>query len=321
MKVSSFFKLVEIRTKVASVIPFILGLLFTLYRYQTFKPILVFIFFVSMISIDLATTAINNFMDFKRAIKKHGYNYEEHNAMVRDGISEKAALTAIFILLTVGSVFGVILFINTDLIVLIIGLISFFIGILYSSGPLPIYRTPLGEIFSGVIMGGFIFFITTYIQVYELGIILISFTDAILSFSFNVKELIIIVLVSLPLIFMISNIMLANNICDIEDDKINLRHTLPIYIGRDLAVKVYTSLYILTYIFIVLGVLLSFLPTVNLLVLLTLIPVVKNIKIFIGNQDKATTFVLAVKNFIIISCGWIITFLIFSILNTNLYKL
>lgn len=310
MKVASFFKLVEIRTKVASIIPFILGLLFTLYRYKTFEPALVLIFFISMISIDLATTAINNFMDFKRAIKKHGYNYEEHNAMVRDGISEKAALTVIFTLLTVGSIFGFILFINTDLIVLFIGLFSFLIGILYSSGPLPIYRTPLGEIFSGVIMGCFIFFITIYIQVYELGIISISFTDAILSFSFNLKELIIILIVSLPLIFMISNIMLANNICDIEDDKVNLRHTLPIFIGKKLSLFLYLSLYVLSYLVIVFSIIFGFLPILNLLVLISLFPVGKNIKMFFRKQDKATTFVLTVKNFMIFSITWIISFLV-----------
>lgn len=320
MKLSSFFKLVEIRTKVASIIPLILGVLFALYRYHSFNPGLTGLFFLSLICIDLATTAINNFMDFKRAIKKDGYNYEQHNAMVRDDISEKSAKKIIVTLLSLGATFGIILFLQTNLIILVLGFISFLIGILYSAGPYPIYRTPLGEIFSGVIMGGFIFFIATYLQVVNLGIISISYLDSILNISFNIKELIIIICVSLPLIFMISNIMLANNICDIEDDRVNLRHTLPIYIGRKLAVKVYMLLYILTYIFIILGVLLTFLPIVNLLVLLTLIPVVKNIKLFIRKQDKATTFVLAVKNFIIISCGWIITFLIFSILNTNLYK-
>lgn len=317
MKLSSFFKLVEIRTKVASIIPLIIGILFTIYRYDKFKPEIIFIFFISMICIDLATTAINNFMDYKRAIKKNGYNYEEHNAMVRDEISEKAAITAIIILLLIGTTFGILLFLKTDWIILVVGFISFTIGVLYSSGPLPIYRTPFGELISGVMMGGFIFFITTYIQVFDTGIILTSFNNSILNISFNINELIIIILTSLPLIFMISNIMLANNICDIDDDVVNLRYTLPIYLGKKIALKIYSLLYLLTYLIIIFGIIMDFLPRVNLLVLITLIPVIKNIKIFLKKQDKATTFVLSVKNFITISFIWIISFLI-TIIRNNL---
>ncbi len=316
MKLSSFFKLVEIRTKVASIIPFIIGILFSFYRYDRFRPEIVFLFFISMICIDLATTAINNFMDYKRAIKKDGYNYEEHNAMVRDDISEKTAITAISILLFIGAIFGVLLFLQTDWVILVVGFISFTIGVFYSSGPLPIYRTPLGEVFSGVMMGGFIFFITVYIQVYDTGIITASFNESILNFSFDIKELVIMLLTSLPLIFMISNIMLANNICDIEDDIVNLRYTLPIYIGKKLALKLYFLLYLFSYLVIVFGVIMNVLPVFNLLVLITLIPIVKNIKEFFRKQDKATTFVLSVKNFIIISSFWLISFLISIIINS-----
>ena len=49
----------------------------------------------------------------------------------------------------------------------------------------------------------------------------------------NLSELLVIVIVSIPLTMGISNIMLANNICDLDDDIVNHRYTLPIYIGKD----------------------------------------------------------------------------------------
>ncbi len=49
-------------------------------------------------------------------------------------------------------------------------------------------------------------------------------------------EFIVICLVSIPMIVGIANIMLANNICDLEEDIANKRHTLPYYIGKKNAI-------------------------------------------------------------------------------------
>ena len=67
--------------------------------------------------------------------------------------------------------------------------------------------------------------------------------------------------VSLPCIFTIANIMLANNICDLEDDIKNSRFTLPYYIGRKRAVILYNILYGLSFIAILTAVILNVLPT------------------------------------------------------------
>ncbi len=44
MKREAFFQLVEIQTKVASVIPFLTGIAFTSYRYQEFDPMIISVF-------------------------------------------------------------------------------------------------------------------------------------------------------------------------------------------------------------------------------------------------------------------------------------
>ncbi|HPU59044.1 MAG TPA: prenyltransferase, partial [Candidatus Avimonas sp.] len=78
------------------------------------------------------------------------------------------------------------------------------------------------------------------------------------------------------------------------------RYTLPYFIGRKRATWLFAGLYYLVYLSIILMVVLKILHPVCLLILLTLIPVQKNINIFLKEQDKATTFITAIKNYIII---------------------
>ena len=92
MGLISFLKLVEIRTKVASMIPFVLGTLYTVYRFDEFKLKNFILMFVALLAFDMATTAINNYMDFKRAKKTSGYNYEDHNAIVKYGLKNSTVL-------------------------------------------------------------------------------------------------------------------------------------------------------------------------------------------------------------------------------------
>ena len=76
MSLAVFLEVVEIRTKVASIFPFIMGILFSLVYFHEFHPLNTVIFFVGMILFDLTTTSINNYMDFKKA-----------KAFIADGIS------------------------------------------------------------------------------------------------------------------------------------------------------------------------------------------------------------------------------------------
>ena len=163
MNLKSFLKLVEIQTKIASVTPFLLGIAYTLYRFETIRLLPVLFFLLSMLAFDMFTTCLNNYMDWKRAQKKSGFNYESHNAIVKYSLSEKTVILTLILLFLFAAIFGILTFINADLTVLILGGLSFMIGILYSAGPLPISRTPLGEIFSGFFMG-FIIPIGIYLQ-------------------------------------------------------------------------------------------------------------------------------------------------------------
>lgn len=300
MTIKAFFKLVEIPTKVASVIPFVTGLAYTIYRYNAFNGQLLLVFFISLICLDMATTAINNYMDYKRAQHRQGYNYEEHNAIVRDELKDQTVLITIATLLTMTVVFGLALVVLTDITVLFLGGFAFLVGILYSYGPIPISRTPFGEMFSGILMGGLIFFITVYIQIIDLGLLQVFYENQYLHLDLKIMELLILGVVAFPLIALIANIMLANNICDMEEDVKNYRYTLPYYIGKKWAIHLFMSLHLMAYGAILFAIVLGWLPLTSLLVFMTVWPVFHGIRQFYNVQDKAKTFIIAVKHFVLI---------------------
>ena len=307
LKLSSFLKLVEIQTKVASMVPFALGTVWAVYRYGELSFLNFLLMLVSLLCFDMATTAINNYMDYKRARKVSGYNYEEHNAIVRDKLKESTVIAVILTLLVIASVSGFVLFLQTSPVVLIIGVLSFMVGIFYSYGPVPISRIPLGEAFSGFFMGFVITFLSTFIHIHDkIGVVLLSYQDNMLSITLNTVEILQIFLVSLPAVLGIANIMLANNICDIEDDIVNKRYTLPIYIGKEKALKLFKILYNIAYVDILILLFLRVLPLTSALVILTFPIVNKNIRVFFGEQTKKNTFVLSVKNFLIINVSGVL---------------
>lgn len=315
MTIDSFLKLVEIQTKVASIIPFLLGTFYAVYRFDTFNLKNFLLMLVSLLCIDMATTAINNYQDFKKAKKKHGYGYESHNAMVSHNLKESTALAVIFILLGTAIVFGLLLFLNTNITVLILGVVSFGIGVLYSFGPIPISRTPFGEIFSGGFMGFIIPFIAIYIHVFDLNVVNIAFDGGRISLDINLLEMLFIFLISLPATVGISNIMLANNICDIEDDIENKRYTLPIFIGKNSSLKIFRALYYIGYIALIILLVLGVAPLVTAITLVTFVLVNKHIKLFYEKQSKKDTFIVAVKNFVVMNMTFVVTFAVALIIK------
>lgn len=308
LDIKSFLKLVEIQTKVASITPFILANLFLVYHYDNFNFVNFSLFFLSLLAADMGTTAVNNYQDFKKAQKKEGYNYELHNAIVKYDLSEKTVKKTILSLFGAAVLIGIVLFLRTDIVVLLIGALSFLVGIFYTSGPVPISRTPSGEIFSGLFMGFFISFLAIYIHNLQLLNVFIESNQVIIEMVYY--DIIKIFIFTLPLILGISNIMLANNICDIEDDLANDRYTLPIYIGRLKSLNLFKYLYYLSYISILISVILNILPVYSLLSLLTFFLVEKNINTFFKKQSKKETFELAVQNFLIINYGTALTLII-----------
>ncbi len=314
MNVKSFLSLVEIRTKVASQLPLFIGTSYALYKFNTFSIRSFILFFISLLFIDMTTTALNHFYDFKKAKKQYGYNYDIHNPINNYELSDKTVISVIITLLIIAIISGIFLFLNTDLLVLILGGLSFFVGITYSFGPVPISRTPLGEVFSGFFMGFIIFFIAVHIHLADgQKIISVVLNNYNVVLEIDIIRLIKIFMVSLPLVLGISNIMLANNISDIEDDKKNDRYTLPIYIGKKRSLTLFKFLYFAVYIDILLLTLFNIIPIISLIVILTFLPVYQNINRFMEKQSKKSTFHVSIKNFLWLNLAYLSSFIIYFI--------
>lgn len=307
----NFLELVEIRTKLASLFPFLIGLFFSIYYFDQINSRNMLLFFLAMLLFDMATTAINNLMDFKKAKDK---DYQDNTNIIGvANLNVQHVRLLIFGMIFVSAVIGLYLTYQTNILLLGMGGICFLIGIFYTYGPVPLSRMPLGEIFSGLTMGFGIFFITVYLNIFDAGVLGISFSNGEFMIYGQILDLLVLFWTSLPLIFTISNIMLANNLCDLKQDTDNQRYTLPYYIGKKKGVLLFNVLNYAPYIVILIGVLIGIYHWVMLLVFLTLPKIKKNVSKFNKEQHKEKTFSVAIKNLILFN-GTELLMLIISVL-------
>lgn len=299
MSIRTFLKLVEINTKLASLFPFLIGSLFVLYYFGKFNVLNTLIFFCSMLIFDLTTTAINNYMDYKKATTD-AYR-REHNIIGQRNVPESYVVGTIFTMLAIAIGLGIWLVFLTDIFVLFIGLACFAVGICYTFGPIPISRMPLGEVFAGLTMGFGIVLLIVYVNAFDQGILSFMTQGSVMVLQIDMLLLAHIAIVSLPCVFTIAAVMLANNICDLEDDIKNKRFTLPYYLGKGRSIKLFNTLYISTFIAILSAIYLNLMPVLALLAFIVILPVYRNTRHFNEKQTKSETFPLAVKNLVLVN--------------------
>ena len=284
--IKRFLDYVEIRTKITSIFAFLITIAFLFYNEQQINWKLTLIFFTAMFIFDLTTTAINNYIDTKT-----------NNQTLQ--FKRKVALIIIFMLFGISALLGLYLAYLTDVVVFILGGICFICGVFYTYGPVPLSRQPLGEIFSGIFYGLLIPFIIMYINMPRGTFLSLNYSFEIINLEIKVMPIITVLLFSIIPICTTANIMLANNICDLEKDILVKRYTLPYYLGNK-ALYLFALIYYVTYIATIIMVKLRILSPICLISLLTIFIVQKNISLFLKKQDKKATFILAIKNYIII---------------------
>lgn len=294
--VKNFLSFVEISTKIASVFPFLVGTGYVLYRHGHLQIRQTLVFFAAMLLFDMTTTALNNHVGQRQTGRVPHY-------------SDAVSIAIILLMGLTATALGLYLVTLSGIIVLLVGIFCFGVGIIYNYGPLPISRTPFGELISGTVMGICIPFLAVEINhpiLLEISMIgsshILIAMDWMAILAFGV--------IVMPLICCIANIMLANNICDVEEDVEVRRYTLVFYIGKENSLRLYKLLYMTSYVFIVIGAVCRLVPFFTVAVFLTLIPVRKNIRRFMERQDKQETFFMAILNFLFIlapyaACIWI----------------
>jgi 1,4-dihydroxy-2-naphthoate octaprenyltransferase len=173
---------------------------------------------VTAVLMQAAVNTLNDYRDFLAGTDTAETILDEHDAsIVYNGIDPKSALRFGIALLVCAAVSGAAVVMLSGWPLLAVGLAAAAVLVLYSFGPRPISYLPLGELISGLVMGGLITGATYYAMTR-------SFIPLVL-------------VVAVPPIITIALIMQTNNTCDIERDIEAGRHTLPVLLGRARSVR------------------------------------------------------------------------------------
>lgn len=303
---SIFFEFVEIRTKIASMVPLFLGLLWSFYAYQSFRLLPTLILFIAVLSFDMATTAINNTLDYKKA-KSDEYKVQE-NVIGQYQLNYSKIVSLVFGLLGIALTASLSLLAFTNFALMVMGGICFFIGICYTFGPTPISRSPYGEFFSGLTMGFGITFIVVYVQNPQ--IVQLSLDYDAISGQLHLLPLLETGLIAAPIVFLIANIMLANNLCDYKMDLVNDRRTLVYYIQPKRGILLYQVLSVSAWLFWLLSIFFGLLPWWQVIAFVGIYPHWQSVLRFREKQVKSLTFIEAIKSFKLFSALYLLCLLL-----------
>lgn len=151
-------------------------------------------------------------------------------------------------------------------VILWIGIAGAFLAFFYSSEPLRIGYTPLGEFATGFGCGPLIILGSYYIQAQEL-------TWKVL-------------FASIPIGILVALILFINEFLDYDADKIVHKKTLVVTLGKKKAVKVYCLLLVSVYFLNIVGVFVNILPLFTLITLVTIPLCFKAIRVAGANYNK-----------------------------------
>lgn len=198
---------------VASIIPSIFGILMLIKSGYSISLLRSLGLVLSCVFLQSSVNTINDYSDFINGVDSKEDNLKESdNIMFYNCIRPENVRNLGLFFLTIGIVFGLLTLESINYKSIIIGIIGVITVLNYSMGPFPISYLPVGEVFSGIVMGGLI-----PIGVFSVISEKIDFT--IMGYA-------------MPFIIGISLIMMSNNSSDIEKDKKANRNTLAVVMGR-----------------------------------------------------------------------------------------
>ncbi|MBC2365231.1 1,4-dihydroxy-2-naphthoate polyprenyltransferase [Listeria booriae] len=262
-----WWMLLRPHTLVASFVPVFLGTTVAM-SYESFHFTRFFVMLISCFLIQTSANLFNEYYDYKKG-QDDEHTVGNGGAIVRNGMKPGFILFLAIFLYVLAILGGVYLCMDVNnWWIGLLGIISMLVGYLYTGGPYPIAYTPFGEIMAGFFMGGIITYISFYIQ-----------AGFISSF---------IVYVSIPVMVLVGNLLLANSIRDLEPDKANGRLTLAILLGRKGALVLFTAAFIFAYAWEI-ALIFTIEATPWILIILLSVPeAIKAVRRFIGKSVPIT---------------------------------
>lgn len=179
-----------------------------------------------------SVNTFNDYYDYVKGADSKDDGVDPTDAvLVYNKVNPRSVLIFAASLLVLAFAAGAYIIYCAGLIPLVIGVIGAVIVVFYSAGKTPISYLPIGECVSGVVMGGLI--------------PLACYQALTLQLNFLV------LIWALPFIIGIGLIMMTNNTCDIEKDRISLRKTLPTLLDRPKTRTLYHGLIVVWFIAII----------------------------------------------------------------------
>ncbi|MGI6217342.1 MAG: prenyltransferase [Coriobacteriales bacterium] len=239
-----------------SILTTVFGGVFSMAAGYTFWPGVWVLLLAVAVLMQSAVNTLNDWADFRKGTDTLENSDDPTDAvLVYENPNPKHVLALGIAYMAIGFSCGVVcLFICGSIVPLIFGIIGVIVAVCYSSGKIPISYLPLGEIFSGVVMGCLIpladicvFAALTFPQN--------GLFDVFLQIDWWVA-----IYCTVPLIIGVGMIMATQNNCDIERDEPSGRHTLPVVLGRKRSLMVY-RVFVLLWIAVVLHIAFWFFPS------------------------------------------------------------
>jgi 1,4-dihydroxy-2-naphthoate polyprenyltransferase len=229
------------------------------------------VFVLSLLGVMLLQTGanlVNEYADFKRGadeLKQAGQGMTIKNNL----LSPQEVLLGAVLTIVGGALIGLFLLFNSGIWLLWIGMFGVLVAIFYTAGPFPFAYNGLGEITVGIAMGPMI----------VIGAYYVMYPSVTADMGVRLG------LISLPITFMVANILHANNVRDIEADRAVNKRTLAVIFGLKIARIEYKVLSGLTYASLAILVLFGWMPITTLLAFITLPEALTLIRIIDHDTD------------------------------------
>ncbi len=213
------------KTLLAAVVPVMVGSALAISVKKFYLPYSIVALLCSIL-IQIGTNFTNDLYDYLKGsdtIKRKG----PRRVLATGLISVNEMRLAIILVFGLTFLLGLYLVYSSGLLILWVGILSIFAGIIYTAGPFPLAYNGLGDLFVFIFFGIIGTMATYYLHTQEI---------SILAF-----------IVSIPVGALITNILIVNNYRDIEEDREANKKTLAVILGKTFSRWQYIFLIMISY--------------------------------------------------------------------------
>ncbi|MEM4264190.1 MAG: prenyltransferase [Thermoplasmata archaeon] len=261
----------------AAVLPVIIGAAFVYWAYGSFDLALILITIAGTVSLHAGTNMINDYFDFKSGDDPRNQARTPFNGgspfLVEGVLKPRDVLIASLLAFGIGGAIGLYLALTINWLILPLGVVGGLLGFLYVAPKVNLAGRGVGEIAVGLGFGPLMVLGTVIVLTGEVDFV-----------SF---------LAGVPIGFLIMLVLYINQFPDMEADASVGKNHWVVRLGRKKASIGYPIVLVATYLFVILAVLLNWLPWLSLLFLLTIPLAIKASKIVINNYDNVGALIPA----------------------------